>query len=267
MDATTTRHSIERLARVGFAVKGVLYLLLGGSALLFALGRGGELTDMRGVERFLLNTAYGGPLLAVVGVGLGLYAAWRFLEAFGDANSKGRSPAGVGARALYALSGSVYGLLAVDALRLALGTGQGSAGAADIPRTLVAGDLAVWGALLVAAGLIAYGVQQLLRAFGPTLSDRLNLRRVQREIGEWPIRVSRVGLAGRGVVLMLMGVLLAQQARRSAAAAAQTDTGDTLRLLAALPTGEWLLIAVAIGLMAYGVFQLVQARYRSMTPP
>jgi hypothetical protein len=266
MDAAA-RRSVERLARIGFAVKGVLYLMLGGLALLFALGRGGRLTDLRGVEVFLLDTAYGRPLVGTVGVGLGLYAAWRFLEAFADANNKGTSPGGLGARALYALSGSVYGLLAIDALRLAIGAGQGSGGAAAVPRTLVAGEVATWGALLVAAGLVAYGVQQLLRAFAASLSDRLNLQRVQREIGEWPIRVSRIGLAGRAVVLMTMGVALARQARRSAAAAAQTDTGDTLRLLAAMPTGEALLVAVATGLMAYGVFQLVQARYRAITPP
>ena len=258
---------IAGLARVGFAAKGIVYLLLGGLALLFALGQGGRLTDLRGVETFLLRTPYGQPLLAIVGIGLGLYAAWRFLEAFADANRKGRSNGALAARAMYALSGAVYSLLAVDALRLALGAGDAGSGAAEVPRTLVTGQLAEWGALLVAAGLIAYGIEQFGRGISGHLSDGLNLRHVQRQIGDWPIHVSRAGLAGRGIVLVLMGFVLGRAAMTSATAAAQTDTGDSLRLLAALPTGEWLLVAVAAGLMAYGVFQLVQARYRSITPP
>jgi hypothetical protein len=259
---------IEGLARAGFAAKGIVYLLLGGLALLFALGHGGRLTDIRGVETFVLRTTYGRPLLAAIGLGLGLYAAWRFLEAFADANRKGRSKGAIATRAMSAVSGIVYSLLAVDALRLALGAGGGAgSGAADLPRTLVTGELAAWGALLVAAGLIAYGVEQFGRAVSGRLSDGLNLRHVQRDIGRWPIHVSRIGLAGRAVVLVLLGVVLGRAATTSPEAAARADTGDSLRLLAALPTGEWLLVAVAAGLMAYGVFQLVQARYRSITPP
>ena len=69
------------------------------------------------------------------------------------------------------------------------------------------------------------------------------------------------------MVLMLMAVVLLRRATTSVAAAARTDTGDSLRLIAALPTGDWLLAGVAAGLIAYGVYNLVMARYRRITPP
>ena len=263
--AREAREWIVILARVGFAVKGLLYLLLGGLALQFALGNGGRLTDPHGAVTALLATPYGQPLVISLATGLALYAAWRFLEAFADANNKGTGAAAVASRAVYALSGLVYGVLAVDAAILAYAGRQSST--AELPPTITGSALARWMALLIALGLVGYGLMQLRRALSRRLSDQLSQALVEHRIGQWPVRISRVGIAGRAIVLLLMGVVLGQRAVTSVDAAARTDTGDSLRLIAALPTGQWLLAAVAAGLMAYGVFQLVQARYRRITPP
>jgi hypothetical protein len=262
---TAHRTVIATLARVGFAVKGVLYLLLGGLALQFALGNGGTLTDPTGAVAALMQRPYGRPLAAIMAAGLGFYAAWRFLEAFADANNKGRDRKAISARLEYAFSGAVYTVLAVDAGILAFS--QRRDGNVDLPATLTGSPLAEWLAMLVALGLVAYGGLQLWSAFRAPLSDRISHAQVERQIGGWALQVSRVGVAGRAVVLMLMGVVLLRRSFTSVDAAAQTDTGDSLRLLAALPTGGLLLVAVAAGLMAYGVFQLVHARYRRITPP
>lgn len=261
------RRWIETLARVGFAVKGLLYLVLGGLALRFALGDGGRLTDAHGAIATLLRTEYGRPLVGSVAVGLAFYAVWRFIEAFADANGKGTGAGGIASRAVYALSGCIYGLLAVDGMILSLAVGANGSGGAELPPTLLGSELAHWGAILVGLGLGGYGIAQLGRSLSSTLSDRLSLRRVERSAGPWPIRISRVGIAGRAVVLVLMGVVLVRRAATSTDAAAQTNSGDSLRLLAALPAGDWLLMLVAAGVIAYGVFQLVQARYRVITPP
>ena len=259
------RTVIATLARVGFAVKGGVFLLLGGLALQFALGNGGQLTDPAGAVEALLRRPYGRPLAAVIAAGLGLYAAWRFLEAFADANDKGSDRGGLMARAEYAVSGAIYSVLAIDAAILAFA--RPGDGDIDLPATLTGSVVGRGLAMLVAAGLFGYGVMQLRRAFGAQLSDRLSHGRVERDMGRWPVRISRFGVGGRAVVLMLMGVVLFRRASTSVAAAAGTDTGDSLRLIAAMPTGHWLLAAVAVGLMAYGVFQLLLARYRRIVPP
>jgi hypothetical protein len=256
---------IATLARVGFAAKGAVFLLLGGLALQFVLGNGGELTDPAGAVEALLRRPYGRPMAAGVAAGLGFYAAWRFLEAFADANHKGSGRRAMIARAEYAFSGAIYSVLAVDAAILAFA--RRGDGDIDVPTTLTGSPLGRGLAVLVAIGLFAYGAMQLRRAFSVQLSDRLSHGLVEHHMGRWPVRVSRFGVGGRAVVLMLMGVVLFRRASKSVDAAARTDTGDSLRLIAALPTGDWLLAAVAIGLMAYGVFQLVLARYRQITPP
>ena len=261
------RDWVERLARVGFAAKGVVYLVLGGLALRFALGDGGRLTDPHGAVGRMLDTPYGRPIVGVLAAGLALYAGWRFLEAFADTNRKGSDRKAVLARAKSAVSGTVYGVLAVDAGILAFGRRGGTSSSPELPSTLMGGDLAQWAALLVAAGLIGYGAVQFRHALASRLSDQLSASRVERHAGRWVVLISRIGMGGRAVVLAAMGVILGRRAMSSASAAAETDTGDSLRLIAALPTGQWLLIGVAAGLIAYGLFQLVHARYRTITPP
>lgn len=261
------REWVERLARVGFAAKGVVYLVLGGLALRFALGEGGRLTDPHGAVAGLLATPYGRPLVGTLAAGLALYAGWRFLEAFADTNRKGSDRKALLARAKSGISGAVYGILAVDAAILVFGSRGGSSSPADLPSTLVGGTLAQWAALLVAAALIGYGAVQFRHALATRLGDQLSAGRVERHAGRWVVLISRIGLGGRAIVLAAMGVTLGRRALASASAAAATDTGDSLRLIGALPTGEWLLVGVAAGLIAYGIFQLVHARYRRITAP
>jgi hypothetical protein len=265
-DRRSVRNWVERGARAGFAAKGIVYLVLGGLALRFALGQGGQLTDPHGAVVRLLSTPYGRLLVGAVAVGLAFYAGWRFLEAFADANRRGSDRGGLLARAKYAISGAVYGILAVDAMTLASGTGGGNS-ANELPSTLLGGVLTRWVAVLVALGLIGYGLTQLRHALKAKLGDQLSVGRVERHAGPWAVLVSRIGIGGRAIVLVAMGFILARRAMTSPRAAAETDTGDSLRLIAALPTGEWLLVAIAAGLMAYGLFQLVEARYRTISPP
>jgi hypothetical protein len=249
---TRRRRWVERFARAGFAAKGAVYLVVGGLALRVALGDGGQLTDASGAVAWLMTTAYGRPLVGAVAAGLTFYAIWRFLEAFADANNKGTGRAGLAARAIYAISGCVYAALAVDATRLALSVNT-TAGGTYIPRTLIGSELARWAAMLIGLGLGGYGVAQLWRAKSSTLSDRLSLRAVEHDLGPWLVRVCRFGIAARAVTLMVMGIVLVTRAERSANAAAETDTGDSLRLLTTWTTGD--------------VFQFIHARYRVIAPP
>lgn len=258
---------IEPLARAGFAAKGIVYLMLGGLALKFSLGEGGRITDANGAIVGLLREPYGVMLVGLLAAGLALYAGWRFLEAFADANRRGRDRHALAARATYALSGVVYGALATDAARLALSRpGGGGSGADMIPRTLVASPLSRWLVIAIALAVIGYGALQLWKAFRKSLSTRLNLRRVEGGAGGLLVTVCRIGVAARGVALGVLGVVLLRRAA-TVTGAARAGTDDSLQLIAALPTGSWLLAMLAAGLMAYGVFQFVQARYRAISAP
>jgi len=72
---------IERLARVGYAGKALLYSMVGVLAFQAALGDGGRTTGSRGALTTLVRQRYGEVVLVVIAAGLFGYAAWRVIEA------------------------------------------------------------------------------------------------------------------------------------------------------------------------------------------
>ena len=255
---------VEPLARLGFAVKGAVYLILGLLALLASLGeRGGRITDTHGAIAAVLGQPYGRIGVGVLAFGLFLYSTWRFLEAFADANRVGTRTPAMARRTGWAASGIGYGLLALDAGRLALQWRSG--GGTRPPATIIGSPLAPWLVTAVGVGIIVYAVMEIRRALAPRFSERLNIGRVAREAGQLVIGISRAGIVARAVVMAALGIVLLRA--RSAAAAANSDMADSLRLVAALPSGTWGLTLVAAGLMAYGVYMIVHAKYRHIAAP
>lgn len=251
---------IERLARVGYAAKAVLYGIIGILAAQAAMGRGGRTTDTKGALRELLDAPYGQVMLYVIAVGLFGYAAWLLVRAIADPEHRGTDLKGIALRTGFAFRGLLHGALALGALRLAGGddggesdgTDQAAARLMDLP----AGELLLW---LAAGGIIAYGCYQFYRAVSPKLTRHLSVGELPAGTARWVVGVSRFGVAARGVVFCLIGyffIRAAQQRDPSEAGGLEAS----LRALA--DVGRWPFLAVALGLIAYGVYELVNARYR-----
>jgi hypothetical protein len=267
--ARTTSSGVVGLARLGFAAKGLVYIIIGGLAAQAALGRGGRTTDSQGALSSILGQPFGRVLLAVVACGLAGYALWRFVQAALDPERKGGGVKGSAARAGYALSGVIHTGLAIEAVRMVLRGGGGSEDggeSADHWAEMVLGQpFGPYLLGLVGAGITAFGLQQLYRAATAQLDRRLDLTGMGSGAREWTIRFGRFGLAARGVVFSVIGLLLVQ-------AAIQLDPQDAVGLAGALRTlrqqshGPWLLGGVAFGLVGYGLFELVRARFRRIDP-
>jgi hypothetical protein len=73
------------------------------------------------------------------------------------------------------------------------------------------------------------------------------------------IGLSRAGIAARGVVFGLIGVLMVRAARQHDPEQAG-GLRESLEMLEGM--GRWPLGLVALGLVAYGVYELLNARYR-----
>ena len=123
-NAATSRW-MSRLARLGYATKGVVYLIIGGLAAQLAIGHGGSATDQRGALQTIYAQPFGKFLLAIVALGLLGFALWCFIQALFDTEGKGRDAKGVIERLGYAMVGVSYGALAFGASQLVTGTGSG----------------------------------------------------------------------------------------------------------------------------------------------
>jgi hypothetical protein len=253
---------VERLARLGYTAKALLYGTIGVLAAEAALGSKGKVTDTRGALRTVGGQEFGTAFLLLIAIGFFGYAAWRLVEAVLDPERRGTDFKALATRAGFAIRGLVHGAFGITALRIIAGRQSGGGNQAQhwAARSL---ELPA-GALLVAAaglGIAGYGIYQLYRAWAAKLSTQLRLGQAPAGLRPWIVGVSRFGIAARGLVFCLIGWFLVQSGLRHDPGQA-AGLRESLRALAEM--GRWPFAAVALGLAAYGIYELVNARYRQI---
>jgi hypothetical protein len=255
---------IVRAARLGYAAKGVVYLVIGALAARAVVGDGGTTTGSRGALRAIGESALGSAALAAIGVGLIGYALWAVLAAARDAEDRGGEPKGIAIRVGQAGRGIAYGALGIEALRL-LGQARSSSGggAEHWTARLLDAPLGRWLVVAIGVGIVGYALYQFRRASSDKVHKHLDLREAAVHTRSWVVRLGRFGIAARGVVFVLIGWFLVRAAMTHDASRAG-GIDESLAALDRQPSGELLLGVVAAGLIAYGVYQLANARYRRM---
>jgi hypothetical protein len=245
----------ELLTRLGFAARGLMYMLVG-----FLAAWWGKAEDPSGALGFL-HARTGKPVLIVMVVGFGAYALWRLLGAWLDSEGHGSDRKGLAIRLGGAGSGIVYCGFAYTAARLALGAGGGG-GSGDRAREGAATALSLPGGkallILVAIGFLIGGGYQLVKAARGKFLRHLGGAAAN---APWAQIVGRGGYAARGVVFLVVAYLFGQAALHESA----SDAGGMHEALASLPRA--MRLVVGFGLLLFGLFSLVEARYRRIGDP
>ena len=260
MPVLSARHPMETAGRIGYAFKGVLYVLLGVLAVDAALG-GGSPEGQRGALQAVADNAFGGVLLTVLALGLAAYAAWRLAMAVLDPEQEGTDASGIAHRVGYVVSGVAYGLLAFAAYQILQGRGGSGGGAeqgAQAALSLPGGRLVLG---LVAVAVLGFGGYELLRAKRGSFMEKLALSGEAARHRQTVRRLGTAGLAARGVVYLVIGAALAVAAYRYDADQAK-GLDEALATLRDQPYGSVLLALVGLGLAAYGLYCGVNALYR-----
>jgi hypothetical protein len=240
----------------------LLYLTIGYLAARAAFGAGGRVTDTEGAMHVVNQESLGWVLLLVVAAGLLGYALWRLVEAILDPEGRGTGPKAIAVRLGFAMRGLFHGALGISAARLALRQRAGSSGQVrewtEQAFALPGGELLV---LLGGIWIAGYGLYQFYRAATPKMKRHLQLGELPDPLRKWVVAVSRFGIAARGVVFCMVGFFLARAAAGHDARQAG-GVRESLRTLADL--GRWPFLVMALGLIAYAVYELLNARYRSI---
>lgn len=251
---------IERFARIGYASKAAVYAIVGFLAAGAAFGHG-RVADSDDAFAVILDLPLGSVLLAIVGLGLIGYAAWQTTASIRDTDNRGSDAKGLALRVSSAFRAFVYAGLGVEAARLAFSLGSSREGDATTHWTARVLDMPMgrWLVLAAGAGVAAYGIYQLVRAWKAKLSKYLRIDDLTPSQRSGVVSVSRFGIAARGVVFAIAGFSIARAAQQNSAAEAEGTTGALRSLTAYDP---WVLAVVALGLVAYAVYELLNARYR-----
>jgi uncharacterized protein DUF1206 len=255
---------VERSGRVGFAAKGISYFLVALLALKVAVGGGGQPEDHHGALEAVANEPFGWALIALVAVGFGCYAIWRVVQAVFDRDDEGDDAAGIAKRLGYFGQGVLYAGLAVGAGAVLAHSGNSNSQQED-EATAFALDLPLgrWLVGLAGVGFIGAGVFNGYRAVSGSFREKLREGAMQGAARPWYIALGVAGHLARAVVFALVGVFLLRAAWQFDPDEA-VGLDEALQKLAAEPHGAFLLGSVALGLAAYGLFCLVEARYRDV---
>lgn len=251
---------IERFARFGFSAKGVVYVLLGIIVLMAALNISNHKADKQGVLDLLFAQPFGQILVGIVVIGLIGYVVWRFTEAINDPYHEGSEAKGILKRIGYAISGLVYAGLAISAIRMLVGySNKSSNNRQSMAAKLLEYDAGPILLMLIGFILLIVAGNQFYRAYKAKFNKKLNVNRLGSNERTWINRIGKIGYTARGIVLLIIGFFVVQ-------AGIQHDPNEVKGSKDAFNLieqnyGSWVLVVVALGVVAYGLFMFVKAKY------
>jgi hypothetical protein len=264
-DAASSRW-LEGLARGGLVARGVNYVLIGLLAVQIGLGTAGEEADRVGALHAVAKHPGGTVVLWLLAVGFAGLAIWRLAEAiYGQAGPKGHTAT----KRLASLARAVfYGFVCVGVVSFLLGTGTPSSSnsqSKDITAQLMGHTGGRWLVGLIGLGVVAASIVMVIGALRRKFLKHLRTGQMSPRTRTVVETLGTVGFTARGVVFGVVGVFLVIAAATVDPASAQGLDGG-LHKLTTTPLGPWLLIAVALGLITFGVYSWCEARWRNVQP-
>ena len=255
----TNSRALEILARTGFAVLGLLHILIGAIAI-GLVGGSGDSADQSGALSELASKPGGIVVIWVVAIGLFALTLWQIAQVFlldePDPKKKwGRRVSELG-------KGIAYGAVGVTALTFALG---GSSSSSDSSQGLSAKLLASPGGviLLVIVGLVVAGIGVAFVVQGVLKKFEKHLTIPAGTTGKVVRGLGIAGYVAKGIALFVVGVLFVVAAVTADPEKASGLDG-ALKALIDLPFGKVILVAVGIGMIAYGLFCTARARWAKL---
>lgn len=253
---------IDRLTRVGYAVRGLIYGLMGYLAFRTIIPGGGRITDQNGVLATIASKPFGKIVLIVIAVGLVGLLIWGIVRAIADPYRKGDDMKGIVARAGYFISGLSYGALLIPTMNLIRGSSRGTASSTQKAQQVSANILTKpYGPALVGLVgiiLVGVGISRIVAGLRADLHERLKSYEMTAEQRRWAIRLGRFGYIAIGIVFIIIGALAVIGA---ATLNPRRITGfdGALTFLAHQSYGPFLLVIVALGLIAFAIYSIMGA--------
>jgi hypothetical protein len=246
----------------GYVAKGVVYSLIGIFAVIGVIGGARDGTNgPKAVIKWLGTNPFGHVLLFLIGLGLLAYCSWRWFTAVQDKKNEGDDKEGIAKRIGYAVSGTAYGVLSVYAFKLAFSSGGGGGtDKQDIIARMLAQPWGPWAVGLIAVIVAGVAIFQLYRAVTDKHMEGVEgqaLSETERETFE---RTGEVGLSARFVVYGIIAYFLFRAALMDDPSQFK-GIGESLGYIQNQTFGAALLAIVGVGLLAYGMFMFVRARY------
>jgi hypothetical protein len=247
---------LDWLAKAGFAARGIVYILFGWIAL---SARGKTAQGQKAVFDKVQDMPLGDLLLTVLALGLFAYGIFRVTSGLVDIEGKGDEPKGLAGRAAQVGSGLFYLLLAYTASQY-LGGGKpsgnpsGSGSSQQAAKTLLDLDLGTIGLWLVALGFLGAAGMQVRKALKGS-----HMKQTAPDTPAYAKTLGQIGLVTRGVIFLVIAYSFVRVAQTHNPGQAKAAGAAIASIQGSSPT---LYALIAVGLIVFGIFSLILARYR-----
>lgn len=274
MNLDPDKGHVAKIRSAGFFTKGMVYVLIGSLTLMAAFQLGGDITSTDGVVKFLLTLPFGKVIGAVVALGLTAYILWRLYQmlflpgTYGPKNVKNTFK-----RFRFLYSGIFYGIIAYSFAEPLLTefSDLGSTGSSSSSNEEKAalwellstdwGKIALWLLAAVVAGQALWQFQ--LARSGKFMKKIDNYPDIRHEY-DFIKKTGKLGYSARGVVFGIISFFLVRVILEHNASIYK-GTEAALQYLLSFSYGSYLLGATALGLIAYGIFNVMVARHADLT--
>ena len=247
---------LDWLAKAGFAARGIVYILFGWIAL---SARGKTEQGQKAVFDQVQDMPMGDLLLTLLALGLFAYGIFRLTSGLLDIEGKGDEPKGLAGRAAQIGSGSFYLLLSYTASQFLAGgkpsgNATGSGSSKDAAKTLLDLDLADVGLWLVALGFLVAAGMQVRKAMKGS-----HMKQTAPDTPAYAKTLGQIGLVTRGFVFAVIAYSFVKVAQTNDPGQAKAAGAAIASIQGSSPT---LYALIAVGLIVFGIFSLILARYR-----
>jgi hypothetical protein len=255
--------ALDTLGRVGFAARGVVYLLIGWITLLIALSRRAGEADRTGALELVASKPFGFVVLWFLVVGFAGMAAWRLMLA---ARPHRADKDGIGSRLTSAGKAVLYIVACYTTARFAATGHAGSSSnqqSRDFTADLMRHGGGRWLVGAVGIGLAVAGLLMIKNALEKKFAKELQTGSLSASARRRVLLLGTVGKTARGAIVAGAGCFLVDAAVKFDPSQARGVDG-TLRSLATAPLGRVILIVMALGLAAFGAYSFCEARWRRL---
>lgn len=248
-------------AKAGLTAKGVVYCLLGLLAFMAGFNINGQSTDnadKEGVFDFVHSQSGGKIILTIIALGLICYCVWRIIQVFSKSDTEKKKQAAKKAR--YTFSALSYGFLAFSIIKKVCSADSGSGDSREgMVEKVLNQPFGQWLIGIVALVFVIVGVYQVY--YGLSEKYKKHVDETSIDNNKTALLTSgKIGYTSRGIVWLLIAWLFVKAAINSNSDSAGS-TSKALSFLQEAPYGPYLLAVVALGLVCYGTFNFIRARY------
>ena len=258
----------QNLIRLGYVGRGLVFAAIGLIAVQVALGHGGQPKDQPGALAYMAQQPFGKALLVIVVLGLVGYSLWGFIRAILDPLNRGNKPTGILSRIGFAISGVSYALLLIPAIQILQGAnGQPQSSTQktqDITAQLMQQPWGPWAVALVGLAVIGWALSQLVIAYTGKFEHDFKSHVMTPLERQWAEPIGKIGISARALVFLLIGGFFIQAGLQHNPQQAKGLDG-ALQALAQWSGGPWLLLLAALGLLVFGIYSILAARWMDVT--